>query len=62
MLSARTDMGPAMTLRVQKLASFVCEGASAALWLLVGLWSVRLLIKLARMVPVRSRAQTPSRN
>jgi|HubBroStandDraft_6_1064221.scaffolds.fasta_scaffold1135050_1 hypothetical protein len=51
-----------MTLKFRKLASIVYEGASAALWLFIGLWAVRLLIRLVRMVPARSSTQAPPRN
>jgi hypothetical protein len=51
-----------MMLKFRKIASIVYEGASAALWLFVGLWMVRLLIRLVRMVPARSSAQEASRD
>jgi hypothetical protein len=51
-----------MRLEVRKLGSVVFGVASAALWLFIGLWMVRLLIRLARMVPTRCAASAPSRN
>jgi hypothetical protein len=51
-----------MTLAIRKLASVACEAVGAALWLFVGLWAVRLLIRLARMMARRSRALAPSRH
>jgi hypothetical protein len=47
------------------MALRVYEGATAALWLLIGLGTVRTLVRLARMVPVRPAAEPkcrPSRN
>jgi hypothetical protein len=51
-----------MTLAIRKLASVACEAVAAALWLFVGQWAVRLLIRLARMMARRSRALAPSRH
>jgi hypothetical protein len=55
-------MKPRLTVKVLSLAPIIYEGASAALWLFIGLRTVRLLIGLARMVPTRSSAQATSRN
>jgi hypothetical protein len=43
------------------MALRVYEGATAALWLLVGLGTVRTLVRLARMVPVRPSAEPKCR-
>jgi hypothetical protein len=51
-----------IALKFRNFASIVCEGAGAALWLFMGLWAVRLLIRLARMVPARPSAQAPPGN
>jgi hypothetical protein len=53
-LKRRTDTRLLMISGVRKLPSAACESACAALWLFAGLWSVRLLMRLARMLPTRS--------
>jgi hypothetical protein len=55
-------MKPRLTTRVLSLAPAIYEGASAALWLFIGLRTLRVLIRLARMAPVRPSAETISRN
>src|ERR1700686_657129 len=42
-------MKPRLTTRVLSLAPSIYEGASAAFWLFIGLGTLRVLIRLARM-------------
>jgi hypothetical protein len=54
-----------LPIRSLSIALRIYEGATAGLWLLVGVRMVRTLIRLARMVPVRPSAEPtygPSRN
>jgi hypothetical protein len=50
-------MKPGLTAKALSLAHRICEGATAALWLLIGVRTVRALIGLARRVPMRSSAE-----
>jgi hypothetical protein len=58
-------MKPGLTTKVLGLALRIYEGATAALWLLFGVRTVRALIGLARMVPMRPSTESqcePSQN
>jgi hypothetical protein len=50
-------MKPALTARALGLALRIYEGATAAIWLFIGVGAVRALIGLARMVPMRPSAE-----
>jgi hypothetical protein len=50
-------MKPALTARALGLGLRIYEGATAALWLFIGVGAVRALIGLARMVPMRPSAE-----
>jgi hypothetical protein len=55
-------MKPRLTTRVLSLAPAIYQGASAAFWLFIGLGALRVLIRLARMVPMRPTAEATSRS
>jgi hypothetical protein len=55
-------MKPRLTTRVLSLAPAIYEGASAAFWLFIGLGALRVLVRLARMVPMRPAAEATSRS
>jgi hypothetical protein len=50
-------MKPGLATRALSLALRIYEGATAALWLLIGVRAVRALIGLARTVPMRPSAE-----
>ena len=50
-------MKPGLATRALNLALRIYEGATTALWLLIGVRAVRVLIGLARLVPMRPSAE-----